>query len=115
MLLRHHQRLLQYQVCQDLETIHLPRLREWEFLVQWQDLETIHSMQLKAWPDLAQQDQARQDQAQGLKVDHQDQELDLPVQVVLVQDLAEQNQDLEAVLLPEDSQVEDPLVVAAAA
>jgi hypothetical protein len=73
-------------------------------------------MLLKVWHDLARQDQVHQDQGQDLKVEHrQDRVHDLPVEAVLVQDLVEQSQDLVEVLLPEHSQVEDPLVVAAVA
>jgi hypothetical protein len=73
-------------------------------------------MQLKVWHDQARQDPVHQDQVQDLKVDHrQDPEQDLPVEVVLVQDLEEQSQDLVEALLLEHSQVEDLLVVAAVA
>jgi hypothetical protein len=103
---RHHLQHLQCQVFQDLETIHLLQVREWVFLAQWQDLETIHSTQLKEWHALVHQDLVRQDLGQDLKVEHQDLEQDLLVQVELVRHLVEQNRDLVAVLQAEDSQVE---------
>jgi hypothetical protein len=101
-------------VFQDLETIHLPQVREWEFLDQWQDLETIHSTQLKVWHALVQQDRVRQDQVQDQKQELLDLEQDLLVQAEFVQDLVERNQDLVAVLQLEDSQVEDQLAAAVA-
>jgi hypothetical protein len=72
-------------------------------------------MPLKVWHALVLQDQVHQGQVLDLKVERQDLELDLPVQAVLVQDLAQPSQDLVAVLLAEDSQVEDLPVVAVAA
>jgi hypothetical protein len=101
-------------VFQDLETIHLLQVREWEFLDQWQDLETIHSTPLKVWHALVQQDQVRQDQVQDQKQELLDLEQDLLVQAELVQDLVEQNQVLVAVPQLEDSQVEDQPAVAVA-
>jgi hypothetical protein len=115
MPLRVRQLHLRCQEFQDLETIHLPQLKEWEFRARWQDLETILSMPLKVWHALVLQDQVHQGQVLDLKVERQDLELDLPVQAVLVQDLAQPSQDLVAVLLAEDSQVEDLPVVAVAA
>jgi hypothetical protein len=115
MLLKHHRLHLQCQEFQDLETIHLPRLREWEFRVRWQDPETILSMPLKVWHALVHQDQVHQDQVHVLKVEHQDLEQDLQVQAELVQDLAQLSQDLAEVLPAEDSQVEDLPAVAVAA
>jgi hypothetical protein len=101
-------------VFQDLETIRLLQVREWEFLDQWQDLETIHLTPLKVWHDLVQQDQVHQGQMRDQKVDLPDLEQDLLVQVELVQDLVEQNQVLVAVPQLEDSQVEDQPAVAVA-
>jgi hypothetical protein len=115
MLLKLHRLHLQYQGFQDLETIHLPQLREWEFRVRWQDLETIHSTQLKVWHVPVLQDLVHQDQELDPKVERQDLELDLLVEAVLVQDLVEPSQDSVAVLRVEDSQVEVLPVVAVAA
>ena len=84
---------LPFREFQDLVTILLPRLREWEFRVRWQDPETIRSMQLRVWHVQGLQDQALLDQVHDQKVEHLDQEPDLPVQAVLVQDLVEQSQD----------------------
>jgi DNA primase len=101
-------------VSQDLETIHLLQVREWVFLAQWQDLETIHLIPLKVWPAQVRQDLVRQDLGQDLKVEHQDLEQDLLVQVERVQHLVEQNRDLVAVLQVEDSREEDQPAVAVA-
>jgi hypothetical protein len=89
-------------------------VREWEFLDQWQDLEIIHSTQLKEWHVLVHQDLVRQDLGQDLKVEHQDLEQDLLVQVELVHHLVEQNRDLVVVLQAEDSQEEAQPEVAVA-
>jgi hypothetical protein len=102
------------RVFQDLETIHLLQVREWEFLDQWQDLATIHSMPRKVWHDLVQQDLVRQDQVQDQKQELLDLEQDLLVPVELAQDLVEQSQVLVAAHQLEDSQVEDQPAVAAA-
>jgi hypothetical protein len=112
MRLRHHRRHLRCQEFHDLETIHLPQLREWEFHARWHDLETIHSMPLKVWHALVHQDQVHQDQVHDQKVEHQDLEQGLQVQAELVQDLAEPSLDLVAVLPVEDSQAEDLPAVA---
>jgi hypothetical protein len=114
MLRRHHLLLLRYREFQDLEIIHLPQVREWEFLARWQDLETIRSIPLRVWLDRAHQDPVRQDLEQDLKVDRHDLGQDQPVPVDLVQDSVQQSPDSVAVLPVEDSQEEDLPVVAVA-
>jgi hypothetical protein len=72
----------------------LPRVKEWEFRVQWQDLETIHSMPLKVWQDLEHQDRVRLAQVLDQRVANSDRvDQDQVVPEVHVQDLVLQNQD----------------------
>jgi hypothetical protein len=111
----HHRRHHLFQEFQDQEIIHLHRPKEWVFLVRWQDLETILLTQLKEWQGQERKDLEVQDLDQDPKVHRHDLEQDLPVPVAHAQDLAEQNQDSEAELQVEHSHLGDQPAVADAA
>ena len=58
------------------------RLKEWEFLAQWQDLETIHSLLTRAWVDQVNLALVQVDLVQQVLVAHLVQ-VELLVQLVL--------------------------------